>query len=110
MTLGRTIKRKAKAAIAPAIFLSLVAYFGWNATHGDHGLEAYAQRQGLLKQAQDDLAQALADRDAWQIRVSALRSDHIDPDMLDERVRAMLNLVDPTDIVVPVDLVVGPPQ
>jgi cell division protein FtsB len=101
MALGRALKRRAKAAIAPVIFLSLVAYFGWNATHGDRGLMAYAQRQVLLKQAQDELAQAQADRDAWERRVSGLRSNHIDPDTLDERARAMLNLADPNDIVVP---------
>ncbi len=101
MAFGRTLKRKAKAAIAPVIFLSLVGYFGWNSTHGEHGLIAYAQRKGLLKQAQDDLAQAQAERNSWAVRVAGLRSNHIDPDLLDERARAMLNLVDPNDIVVP---------
>jgi cell division protein FtsB len=99
--MGRALKRRAKAAIAPAIFLSLVAYFGWNATHGDRGLMAYAQRQGLLKQAQADLAQAQADKDAWERRVAGLRGNHVDPDTLDERARAMLNLADPADVVVP---------
>jgi cell division protein FtsB len=101
MGFGRALKRKARAAIAPVVFLSLVGYFGWNATHGDRGLMAFAQRQVLLKQAQDELAQATADRDAWERRVSGLRSNHIDPDALDERARAMLNLADPADIVVP---------
>jgi cell division protein FtsB len=101
MGFGRALKRKARAAIAPVVFLSLVGYFGWNATHGDRGLMAFAQRQVLLKQAQDELAQATADRDAWERRVSGLRSNHIDPDTLDERARAMLNLADPADIVVP---------
>jgi cell division protein FtsB len=101
MQVGRVLKRKARAAIAPVIFLSLVAYFAWNATHGDRGLMAYAQRQVLLKQAQDDLSQAQADRDSWERRVAGLRSNHIDPDALDERARSMLNLADPNDIVVP---------
>jgi cell division protein FtsB len=101
MSFGRVVKRKVRAAIAPVIFLSLVGYFGWNATHGDHGLMAFSQRQALLKQAQDDLAQAQAERDGWERRVSGLRSNHVDPDALDERARAMLNLADPADIVVP---------
>jgi hypothetical protein len=33
--------------------------------------------------------------------VSGLRSRHIDSDTLDERARAMLNLADPADIIVP---------
>jgi len=101
MAWGRRVKRRLRAAIAPLIFLSLVAYFGWNATHGDRGLMAWTQRQALLKQAQAELAQAQAEREAWERRVSGLRSNHIDPDALDERARAMLNLADPADIVVP---------
>ena len=100
MQLGREIKRRLKAAIAPLIFLSLVGYFGWNAVQGNHGLVAYAQRQQILAQAQGDQAQTQADKDAWDRRVSALRSRHLDADMLDERSRAMLNLANPNDIIV----------
>lgn len=101
MSFGREIKRRAKAAVAPLVFLALVGYFGWNATQGNHGLVAYAQRQQLLAQAQADQAKAQADREMWERRVSGLRSRHIDSDSLDERARAMLNLADPSDIIVP---------
>ena len=100
MQLGREIKRRLKAAIAPLIFLSLVGYFGWNVVQGNHGLVACAQRQQILAQAQADQAQTQADKDAWDRRVSALRSRHLDADMLDERSRAMLNLANPNDIIV----------
>ncbi len=101
MQLGRGIKRKLRAAIAPLFFFALVGYFCWSATQGDHGLVAYAQRRQLLNQAQDDLAKAQADRSSWEYRVAALRTDHLDADMLDERARAMLNVSDPADIIVP---------
>ena len=101
MSFGRALRRKARAAIAPCVFLSLVAYFLWNATHGDRGLIAYAERQSLLKQAQAELAKAEAERDASERRVAGLRSNHIDPDTLDERARAMLNLAEPADVIVP---------
>jgi cell division protein FtsB len=101
MALGRELKRRAKAAVAPLVFLSLVGYFGWNATQGDHGLVAYTQRQQLLKRAQGDLANARAELADWQRRVAALQSDHLDADILDQRARAMLNLSDPGDIIVP---------
>ena len=100
MQLGREIKRRLKAAIAPLIFLSLVGYFGWNVVQGNHGLVAYAQRQQMLAQAQADQVQTQADKDALDRRVSALRSRHLDADMLDERSRAMLNLANPNDIIV----------
>ena len=101
MPFGREAKRRVKAAVAPLIFLSLVSYFGWSATQGHHGLVAYAQRQVLLTQAQADQAKAQAERDAWQRRVAGLRARHMDADALDERARAMLNLADPSDVIVP---------
>jgi cell division protein FtsB len=100
MSLGREAKRRIRGALPPVIFLALTAYFAWNATQGDRGLKAYAQRQQLLQQAQADLARAEADRDGWETRVAGLRNNHLDRDTLDERARAMLNLTDPGDIVV----------
>jgi cell division protein FtsB len=101
MSFGREAKRRAKAAIAPLVFLTLASYFGWNAVQGNRGLVAYAQRQELLAQANGDQAKAQTERDAWERRVAGLRSRHIDADTLDERARAMLNLADPTEIIVP---------
>jgi cell division protein FtsB len=95
------VKQRAKAAIAPLIFLSLAGYFSWNAVQGHRGLVAYAQRQELLAQAQADQSRVQAERDAWARRVAGLRSQHINADTLDERARAMLNLADPTDVIVP---------
>jgi cell division protein FtsB len=83
------------------VFLSLVGYFLWQATQGDRGLDALAQRQQDLKAAQAELARAEADLAAWDRRVAALRTSRLDPDALDERARAMLNLSDPNDIIVP---------
>ena len=86
--------------VAPTVFLAITGYFGWNATQGDHGLVAYAQRQQLLREVLVDQAAAKVERDAWSIRVSGLRARHLDPDTLDERARAMLNLADPSDVIV----------
>jgi cell division protein FtsB len=103
MSLGRSIKRKARGLIAPAVFLSLFGYFAWNVTQGDRGLKSYAQRQDLLKQAQAELARAQREQAGWERRVAGLRNQHIDRDTLDERARAMLNLADPSDIIVSYD-------
>ncbi|MDB5404808.1 MAG: hypothetical protein QOD93_3822 [Acetobacteraceae bacterium] len=100
MSFGRELKRRARAMVAPAIFLAITAYFGWNATQGDRGLVAYAQRQELLRQVVADQDAAKAERDGWETRVSGLRARHLDPDTLDERARAMLNLAEPSDVIV----------
>ena len=101
MSIGREIRRRAKAGIPPLVFLLLIAYFVWNVTQGDRGLRAYATRQQDLRAAQADLIRAETELSIWERRVAGLRSQHLDPDALDERARAMLNLSDPSDVVVP---------
>ena len=101
MQFGREVRRRARAAIAPVVFLAVAGYFGWSAARGGHGLVAYAQRQALLTQAQSDLARLQARQADWERRVAALRTDHLDPDLLNERAREMLNLSNPHDILVP---------
>ena len=101
MSIARAIKRKVRAALPPLLFLSLVGYFGWNATQGDHGLHAYRDRLQLLSQANAAEQAANAEQAAWMQRVSGLRNGQLDADTLDERARAMLNLAEPSELVVP---------
>ena len=101
MTIVRFAQRAAKAMLPPLLFLSLAGYFGWNAMRGEHGLRAYAMRQHQLVTARAEQKAAEEERNAWEVRVAGLRANHIDPDTLDERARAMLNLADPNDVVVP---------
>jgi cell division protein FtsB len=89
-----------KAAVAPSVFLLLVAYFVWNALQGDRGLRERDTRAAELAAARQTLSRAQAELAMWERRVAALRGNHIDQDALDERARAMLNLSDPGDIVV----------
>ena len=100
MSIGREIKRRVKSIVPSFVLLAVAAYFGWSATQGDHGLKAYARQQDQLRLAQGELVRTNSEVDSWERRVAALRSNRLDPDALDERARAMLNLADPADIVV----------
>jgi len=97
----RVLKRWLRSAVTPAVFLALVGYFGWQATQGDRGLQSYAVRQGELRTQQAELARVSGERDAWERRAAGLKTQRLDRDTLDERSRAMLNVADPADIVVP---------
>jgi cell division protein FtsB len=59
------------------------------------------QREAELAAAKAGLAQAEAERGAWQQRVASLKADHLDPDMLDQQARAVLNMAKPNEIIVP---------
>lgn len=101
MSVARLVKRKVRAMLPPLLFLSLVGYFGWNATQGEHGLRSYRNQLQLLTQADAAQAAAAAEQAAWARRVSGLRDRELDSDTLDERSRSMLNLAEPNELVVP---------
>jgi cell division protein FtsB len=75
-----------------------IGYFGVNAFTGAHGLRAQADLDRELAVMEKELTHLKAERAVWERRVSLLRVDRIDPDMLDERARALLGYVDPRDI------------
>jgi len=101
MDIVRSIKRGLAAALWPVVLMGVTVYFGWYGLNGAHGQKALPQREAALTAAQSELALAEAERDSWQQRVSALKSDHLDPDMLDEQARTVLNMAKPDEIVVP---------
>ncbi len=75
-----------------------IGYFAVNAFTGNHGLRAQADLDQQLASMQDELRHLKAERALWDRRVLLLRSDRIDPDMLDERARALLGYADPRDL------------
>jgi cell division protein FtsB len=75
-----------------------VGFFGVNAFTGAHGLRAQASLEHEMVVMQKELADVKAERALWERRVSLLRTDRIDPDMLDERARLLLGYVDPRDV------------
>ena len=75
-----------------------IGYFAANAFTGNHGLRAQQDLEQQLTAMKADLMQLKAERAVWERRVSLLRADRIDPDMLDERARALIGYVDPRDL------------
>ena len=76
----------------------LIGYFGVNAYTGAHGLKA---KQDLVQQISEltaDLDRLKRERVNWEHRVSLLRAEGLDRDLLDERARAMLDFIDPREI------------
>ena len=77
----------------------IIGYFGLSAYTGAHGLKAkqdLAQQQASLTR---ELERAKAERADWEHRVSLLRGDNLDPDLLDERARTMLDYAHPRDLI-----------
>jgi cell division protein FtsB len=99
MVLNRR-RRTILTALGLYAFAALyIGYFAVNAFTGAHGLRAQADLDHQLAVMQKELDGLKAERAVLERRVALLRSDKIDPDMLDERARALLGLVDPRDVV-----------
>jgi cell division protein FtsB len=77
----------------------VIGYFGVNAYTGKHGLLAKQDLDLQIAQLTVELAGRKAERAVWERRVELLKADRLDPDMLDERARALLDYVDGRDLV-----------
>jgi len=92
-------RRTVLTALGLYIFAALfIGYFAANAFTGNHGLRAQIDLDQQMIAMQQELAEAKAEHRLWDRRVALLRSDRIDPDMLDERARALLGMADPRDL------------
>jgi cell division protein FtsB len=85
--------------VVTCVCCALLGYFGWHAYKGPRG---FPYRDGLevkvavLKSKYEGLQQQ---REKLENKVSLLRPESIDPDLLDELARGNLELAKPTDVV-----------
>jgi len=76
----------------------LIGYFGVNAFSGNHGLKAKQDIDQQVAALSAELSQLKIERARWERRIALLKSNSLDPDMLDERARALLDYVHPDDL------------
>lgn len=95
------IAARIRGALGPVIGVSLMAYFLFHGIEGERGILAYWQlkeRVETVRALRDDMATRRARLSA---QVALLRTDGVDPDLLDERARAMLGRAHPDELVIP---------
>jgi len=100
MVVLREMRRRAKVLAAPVLGLALTGYFAYHLVEGDRGLRAWLRISQELRTAKANLGEIAAERAALEHRVSHMRPDHVDPDLLDSQVRSTLDLAAPEDIVI----------
>jgi cell division protein FtsB len=100
MILMRELRKRARVVVGPILGIALTGYFAYNLVEGDRGFIAWTRLTRQLR-AEDARLDALrAQRAALKLKVSDLTPSHLDPDLLDERVRGTLNLVGPNERVI----------
>ncbi len=95
----REIRKRARFLIAPLLGSLALVYLIYYGIQGDRGLLAWIQRGQDVVVAEQNLLVQQTQRDALAHRVARLQPESLDIDLLDERVRAVLNLADRDDII-----------
>ena len=85
------------------IGFGLALYFGYHAVNGSRGLLASQQLSSELRLAERKLAKFEKERMHLERRVKRLRSNSLDPDLIDELARETLSLTEPDDMIIILD-------
>jgi len=80
-----------RSAAPQVLAACMVAYFAYHAVQGDRGFNAWIQLKQALRLAAEENETLAFKRSELAQRVRLLRPDHLDPDLLEERARVMLN-------------------
>lgn len=86
--------------IKPLGWMLVTFYMGYHTLHGERGLYALMRDRRELAQLQQDLAKTKAEREKMELRVSHLRDDSLDRDLLDEQMRRMMGVMHKGEVVV----------
>lgn len=100
MIVMRELRRRARYVMAPAFCCLLVVYFIYHMIQGDHGVIAWRHLDSRIVEAEGQLAALETQRGALEKRVMSLRPGSLDPDMIEEQGRRMLNFSHPDDILI----------
>ena len=91
MRVIREIKSRTRQAAPQVLAACMVAYFAYHALHGDRGFYAWIMLKQEKAQVEATARTVAEERARLEHRVGLLRSDHLDPDLLEERAQAILN-------------------
>lgn len=97
-----TNRRRRTILTALALYTAAAMFVGYFAVHaftGSRGLRAQVELEGQIADMTGELTRLRAEQGYWRRQIALLRSSQIDPDMLDERARAMLDFADPRDAI-----------
>ena len=84
----------------PVAALACLGYFVYHAFHGEYGIFARQRLEGEVLSLSAELAALKAERQRLDRRIALLKPSSLDPDMIEERARASLNMAHPDEIVI----------
>ena len=100
MVIVDAVKRYAGQVVRPVLGTLIVVYIGYHAVQGDRGALAYISYSQELNRANATLAEVQDARERLERRVASLRSERLDPDLLEERARIVLDVIGEDEFVI----------
>lgn len=97
------IRLRLRRALPGALILITIVYFGYHTLEGDHGLFKLQEVEAQMAEVEAKAAALQARKKDLSRKVSSLRKDNLDLDLLDERARAVLGYQEPGEIVIYTD-------
>lgn len=88
-------------AAGPFLGAATVVYFIFHMVQGERGLIAWWHLRQDISKAESVLQTVEAEKADLQHRVSLLQPSHLDPDLLDERARVMLDQLRTDERIIP---------
>lgn len=99
MTIPYDLSRGLRQGVIPLLCVAIIGYIAYHAVQGDRGLAAWRQLTQQIQSVEANLSEAKRTRFELEHRVSLLRSNGLDRDMLDERARIVLGLAHPDELI-----------
>ncbi len=84
----------------PIGFLLLIGYFVFHALHGGYGVYSLTAMKARTDGLEADLLALRLVRESKEHRIALFRRETLDPDMMEERARANMNVAHPDEIVI----------
>ncbi len=86
--------------MGPFICICVFGYFAYHVFHGERGINAWRILSNRVEASKKEYSRISSIRRNLENRVGLLNPGSIDPDMLEERARIMLNYGYPGDVVI----------
>lgn len=94
------LRYRLRFLFGPILGISALVYFAYHTVQGDRGVLAWWNLHRQIQVSQAQLSLIEQDYNQLQKQVDLLRPNHLDPDMLEERARIMLNVGRENDVII----------
>ena len=92
--------RRLRSILGPLLGVCLLIYFVYHIFQGERGLFAWMRLQQKIADDEVTLSTLQSQREILERQVHLLSPNNLDPDMLEERARLILNFARPDEVII----------